>query len=48
MQMIKPFFGQLSRSYNPAARGRCKMTSKTTTMSFKIHRIQVRLEFIYI
>jgi len=48
MQMIRPFFGQIRRSYNPAARVRCKMTSKNTTVCFKINRIQVQLEFIYI
>jgi len=48
MQMIRPFFGHLRRSYNPAARIRCKMTSKNTTVCFKIHRIQVQLKFIYI
>lgn len=44
MQMIKPFFGQLRRSYNPAVWSRCRMTSKNTTMLFKIHRIQVRVK----
>jgi len=48
MQMIRPFFGHLRRTYNPAARIRCKFTSKSTTVCFKIHRIQVQLEFIYI
>lgn len=43
MQMIKPFFGQLRRSYHPAVWSRCRMTSKNTTMLFKIHRIQVRI-----
>ncbi|XP_008187329.1 vacuolar protein sorting-associated protein 13C isoform X2 [Acyrthosiphon pisum] len=41
MQMIRPFFGHLRRSYNPAARIRCKFTSKSTTVCFKIHRIQL-------
>lgn len=48
MQMIRPFFGQLRRLYISAARFRCKMTSKNTSVYFKIHRIQVQLEFIYI
>lgn len=48
MQMIKPFFGQLRRSYNPAIWNRCRMTSKNTTMLFKIHRIQVRLNQLLI
>jgi len=48
MQMIRPFFGQLRRSNNPAVWSRCKITSKNTIMSFKMNRIQVRLQFIYI
>ncbi|XP_050428442.1 intermembrane lipid transfer protein VPS13A-like isoform X2 [Adelges cooleyi] len=41
MQMIKPFFGQLRRLYNPAVWSRCKVTTKNTVFQLKVHRIQV-------
>ncbi|XP_050533946.1 intermembrane lipid transfer protein VPS13A-like [Daktulosphaira vitifoliae] len=41
MQMIKPFFGQLRRLYNPAVWSHCRFTAKNNIFQFKIHRLQV-------